>query len=106
VYFFRQNRLELNFYLTLQVFMMTTVTLRNLGGSVVMTLPKKILDLVHLGSGSEVSIDVQNGKLIIEPQKKPRYKLAELMAQCDLSQPLSTEEQEWLEAPLTGHEEF
>lgn len=85
---------------------MTTVTLRNLGGSVVMTLPKKILDLVHLRTGSQVSIDVQDGKLIIEPKPKPRYKLAELMAQCDLSQPLTVEEQEWLDAPLAGHEDI
>lgn len=86
--------------------MMATATLRNLGGSVVMTLPKKILDLVHLSPGSQVSIDVQDGKLIIEPKAKPRYKLAELMAQCDLSQPLSAEEQEFIDAPLAGHEDI
>lgn len=85
---------------------MATVTLRNLGGSVVMTLPKKILDLVHLRTGSQVFIDVQDGKLIIEPKTKPRYKLAELMAQCDLSQPLSTEEQIWLNDSIAGHEDI
>lgn len=85
---------------------MATATLRNLGGSVVMTLPKKILDLVNLRSGSQVSIEVQNGKLIIEPKTKPRYKLAELMAQCDLSQPLSEEDKEWFDAPLVGYEDI
>jgi antitoxin ChpS len=80
--------------------------LRNLGGSVVITLPKKLLDLVNLRTGSEVLIDVQNGRLIIEPKTKPRYKLAELMAQCDLSQPLSGEQQEWLDAPLIGNEDI
>lgn len=83
---------------------MATVTLRNLGGSVVMTLPKKILDLVHLRTGSQVSIAVQNGKLIIEPKPKPRYKLAELMAQCDLSAPLSTEESEFIADSTIGQE--
>lgn len=71
-----------------------------------MTLPKKILDLVHLGTGSQVSIDVQDGKLIIEPKTKPRYKLAELMAQCDLSQPLSEEDKEWLDDATAGHEDI
>jgi antitoxin ChpS len=85
---------------------MTTITLRNLGGSVVMTLPKKILDLMNLQSGSQVSIDVQEGKLIIQPQPKPRYKLADLMAQCDLSQPLSTEEQQWLNDTAMGNEDI
>jgi antitoxin ChpS len=85
---------------------MTTVILRNLGGSVVMTLPKKILNLVDLQSGSKVSIDVQDGKLIIEPKTKPRYKLAELMAQCDLSKPLSEDEQIWLNDSTTGREDI
>ena len=85
---------------------MATVTLRNLGGSVVMTLPKKILALMDLHSGSKVSIDVEDGKLIIQPQSKPRYKLADLMAQCDLSQPLNTEEQHWLNDTTVGHEDI
>ncbi len=85
---------------------MTTVTLRNLGGSVVMTLPKKILALMDLHSGSKVSIDVQEGKLIIQPQSKPRYTLAELMDQCDFSQPLSTDEQHWLNDVPIGHEDI
>jgi antitoxin ChpS len=85
---------------------MSTVTLRNLGGSVVMTLPKKILALMDLHSGSKVSIDVQDGKLIIQPQAKPRYTLAELMEQCDLSQPFSTDEQQWLNDATIGNEEI
>ena len=85
---------------------MTTATLRNLGGSVVMTLPKKILDLVHLRGGSQVSIAVQNGKLIIEPKTKPRYQLAELMAQCDLSKPLNHEEVEFMADSPVGQEEI
>ena len=84
---------------------MPIVTLRSVGGSVVMAIPKRILDLVHLQPGSQVNIDVQNGNLIVEPKKKPRYTLAELMAQCDLSQPMSTEEREWLDIPAVGAEE-
>jgi antitoxin ChpS len=64
---------------------MPIATLRSVGGLVVMAIPKRILDLVHLQSGSQVNIDVQDGKLIVEPKKKPRYTLTELMAQCDLS---------------------
>ncbi|HLA75408.1 MAG TPA: AbrB/MazE/SpoVT family DNA-binding domain-containing protein [Gammaproteobacteria bacterium] len=85
---------------------MPIATLRSVGGSVVMAIPKRVLELVHLQSGSQVTIDVQDGKLIIEPSKKPKYTLAELMAQCDLSQPLSADEQEWLSAPSVGAEEL
>lgn len=83
---------------------MATATLRSVGGSVVMAIPKRLLELVHLQSGSQVDIDVQEGRLIVAPRKKPRYRLAELMAQCDLTQPLSVEDREWLDAPAVGEE--
>ena len=83
---------------------MSTVTLRSVGGSVVMAIPKRLLELVHLRSGSQVNIDVQEGRLIIEPKMKTRYTLAELMAQCDLSQSLSVADREWLDAPAVGGE--
>jgi antitoxin ChpS len=85
---------------------MTTTTLRNLGGSVVMTLPKKILNVMNLQAGSQVSLEAQDGKLIIEPAIKPSYSLAELMAQCDLTQPLSQEEKSWLDDDPIGLEEI
>lgn len=85
---------------------MTTATLRSVGGSVVMAIPKRVLELVHLHSGSQVNIDVRDGCLIVEPKTRSRYTLAELMAQCDLSQPLNLEEQEWLESPAAGAEEI
>ena len=83
---------------------MSTATLRSVGGSVVMAIPKRLLELVHLQSGSQVNIDVQEGRLIIEPKTKLRYTLAELMAQCDLSLPLSVTDREWLDAPAVGGE--
>jgi len=59
---------------------MATATLRNLGGSVVLAVPKKILGLVDLRAGSEVRITVDQGRLIVEPKTKPHYTLAELLA--------------------------
>lgn len=61
---------------------MKSITLRNLGGSVVMAVPKKILDLVHLEAGSTVDLSVRDGRLIVAPRKKPRYTLAELLSRC------------------------
>ena len=83
---------------------MATATLRRVGGSVVMAIPRPILELADLQIGTQVSIDVRDGQLIIAPRKKPRYTLAELLAQCDFSQPLSDEEREWLDAPPVGNE--
>lgn len=81
---------------------MPTVTLRTVGGSVVMAIPKRLLELVHLQSGSQVNIDVQQGRLIVVPQKKKRYKLADLLALCNPALPITVNEQEWLDAPGEG----
>ena len=84
---------------------MATVTLRSLGGSVVMTLPKKILDLVHLDVGSEVELSVRGGKLIVAPRNQPRYTLAQLLARCDeKSWVLSAEDRAWLGDKALGKE--
>jgi antitoxin ChpS len=71
-----------------------------------MAIPKRVLELVHLQAGSQVNIDVRDGCLIVEPKTMPHYTLAELMARCDLSQPLYAEEREWLDAPAVGAEDI
>jgi antitoxin ChpS len=42
--------------------------------------------------------------MIVEPKVRPRYTLAELMAQCDLDQLMTDEDREWLDAPPVGRE--
>ena len=83
---------------------MPVATLRTVGGSVVMAIPKRLLELVALQAGSQVNIDIQQDQLIVTAIKKKRYTLAELLAQCDASTPISTEEREWLDAPPSGLE--
>lgn len=84
---------------------MATVTLRNLGGSVVMTIPRKILDLIHLDAGARVEVSLQNGKLVVEPRTKPRYTLTELLAVCtEENMALTDEDRAWLEAQPVGKE--
>lgn len=84
---------------------MPTATLRTVGGSVVMAIPKRLLELVDLQVGSQVNIDVQEGKLIVARVQKKRYSLAELLAQCDASVPLNPEERQWIDAPAVGLED-
>jgi antitoxin ChpS len=83
---------------------MSIATLRAVGGSVVMAIPKRLLELVHLQVGSQVNIDIQQGKLIVAPIKKKHYSLTQLLAQCDASLPISTEERDCLDAPTVGLE--
>jgi antitoxin ChpS len=84
---------------------MTTVTLRNLGGSVVMAVPKKILGLVNVGAGSRVRVSVDRGRLIVEPSRKPRYTLAELLSRCRRSDLAPRrEDRSWLDSGPVGGE--
>ena len=62
---------------------MHTATLRSLGGSVSLTLPKQLLKALSLQSGSEVQIALERDKLIVSARKRPKYTLEQLLAQCE-----------------------
>jgi len=84
---------------------MINVTLRKLGGSVVMAVPVQILTMLHIGAGSQVNVTVVDGKLVIEPRAKPHFTLAELLAQCsDENMALTDDDREWLDTRPVGKE--
>lgn len=83
---------------------MHTTNLRKVGGSVMLAVPPALLDLLHLSAGAKVGLAVDNGRLVVEPKARPRYTLDELLAQCDASAELTTEDQNWLEARPIGSE--
>lgn len=84
---------------------MATVSLRALGGSVVMAVPRQILSMLHLCAGSQVEVNVENGRLVVEPKVKPKYTLAELLAQCtESNMAITAEDQEWLNSKPVGKE--
>lgn len=48
---------------------------------------------------------LENGKLVVEPKGKPRYTLADLLAQCnDENMALAQEDRDWLAARPVGKE--
>ena len=83
---------------------MHTTTLRRVGGSVMMAVPPSLLDLLHLRAGATVGISVDGGRLVVEPNPRPRYSLAELLAASDYSQPQPPEQREWVDVPAVGRE--
>jgi antitoxin ChpS len=85
---------------------MHTTNLRKVGGSVMMAVPPAFLDLLHLQAGAAVGVTVDGGRLVVEPKPRPRYSLAELLAQCDFAQPMSSEEREWVDAGPVGLEDI
>lgn len=64
---------------------MHTTKLRKVGGSVMMVVPPMLLDLLHIGAGSKVALTVDNGRLVVHPQPRPRFTLDKLLAHSDAS---------------------
>jgi antitoxin ChpS len=79
-------------------------TLRAIGGSIAMTIPKAIVDELGLKADTKVELSVQDGQLVVQTRKRPKYKLADLLAQCDPNAPRDPELEEWLNAPSVGRE--
>ena len=83
---------------------MHTTSLRKVGGSVMLAVPPAFLDLLKIGIGAKVDIDVENGRLVVEPQVRPIYTLDELLAQCDDNDTPSDEDRAWIDANPVGKE--
>ncbi|MEE4376732.1 MAG: AbrB/MazE/SpoVT family DNA-binding domain-containing protein [Candidatus Competibacteraceae bacterium] len=81
---------------------MITATLRSTGGSVMLTLPRKLLEVTRLVVGSQVEIEVDGDRLVLSPLKKPKYRLDDLLAQCE--DDTFNLDDEWLDAPAVGDE--
>ena len=83
---------------------MHTTNLRKVGGSVMLAVPPALLDILHLQAGAKVGIAVESGRLVVEPQRRRRYTLDELLAQCHPRARRSKQEEEWLDSQPVGGE--
>jgi antitoxin ChpS len=83
---------------------MYTTNLRKVGGSVMLVVPPALLDILHLRPGAKVGLAVQGGRLVVQPQQRPRYTLEELLAQCNPKAPRGKEDREWLDSKAVGGE--
>jgi antitoxin ChpS len=87
---------------------MHTTHLRKVGGSVMLALPPALLNILQLQPGSKVGVAVESGRLIVEARPRPRYTLADLLAQCNpkARRPKdgSKREREWLASKPVGRE--
>lgn len=78
--------------------------LRKVGGSVMVVVPPPLLDILDLRAGATVGVTVEDSRLVIQPERRPRYSLDELLAACDPSLEPSAEDQAWDRAPAIGRE--
>ncbi len=83
---------------------MHKTTLRKVGGSVMVAVPPAILEMLHVSAGSEVGMSVEGGQLVVSPSPRPRYRLEELLARCDVAAAPNAEDRKWLESGPVGGE--
>lgn len=83
---------------------MHTTSLRKVGGSVMLTVPSAVLDLLDLQVGSVVGMDVDGQRLVIQPRRKPRYTLDDLLAQCKAKAPITAKDRQWIDVDPVGRE--
>jgi antitoxin ChpS len=83
---------------------MYTTNLRRVGGSIMMAVPPALLEVLNLRAGTTVGMSVTGGRLVVEPQSRPHYTMAELLAVSDYEQPQPSEEREWVDAAAAGRE--
>jgi antitoxin ChpS len=87
---------------------MANAKLRQVGGSTVVAIPPALLKQLRLAVNARVTIKVENDQLVISPEARPRYSLADIMGQCDLTAPLrrTKAERAFMDAPRAGKEEI
>jgi antitoxin ChpS len=83
---------------------MHTTTLRKVGGSVMLAVPKALLDILDLRAGATVGVDVDSGRLVVEPLRRPRYTLDDLLSKCEPEAPSFDEERAWVSECPVGDE--
>ena len=83
---------------------MATAILRQIGGSVMVAIPPAFLDQLQLTPRASVEVLLEGDHLTLRPAGRPRYRLAELLAQCDASAPASDEDTDWASGSAAGAE--
>ena len=81
---------------------MHSTTMRQVGGSVMLAVPPALLDVIGVRVGSTVDLDIDSGRLVVAPRRRPQYTLEQLIAECDPEAP--DDEREWIDGAPVGRE--
>lgn len=81
------------------------IKIQQWGNSAAIRLPATVLKQMSLVSGDVLILDVSEESITLKPAKaKPQYRLADLMAQCDLAAPEPAELAAWNAMAPVGRE--
>jgi len=79
-------------------------TLKKAGGSVVMTVPASVRHELNLAAGDAVNVTAEKGRVIVEPVRRLKPTLEDILLKCNPDAPLSAEEQAWRDDKPVGGE--
>lgn len=80
-----------------------TTKLRKVGGSIMLAVPPALLDSLGLAADNVVALDVRGGELVVK-SARPRYRLDDLLDQCEPDMAFSEEDRAFLDGPPVGRE--
>jgi antitoxin ChpS len=69
-----------------------------------LAIPRPVLDELQIAIDALVDLSIDGGRLVVEPKRKPRYSLDELLAQCDSKAPRRRGEKNWVDGAPVGRE--
>lgn len=81
-------------------------SLRKMGNSTGMIIPKAVLDELGLKSGAKVELRVVDGEVVVRPARRKVREGWEEAAKIIGAQGLTEEEREWLDMPNEFDEEW
>lgn len=67
-------------------------------------IPKPMLDALDLTPNASVGLSIKAGTLVIDPKKRRRYSLDELLAQCKPTARRSRADRDWATNQAVGRE--
>ncbi len=69
-----------------------------------MAVPPAMVEMLHLQVGALMGMNIDGERLVIEPQRRRRYELKELLSQCDPDAPVSPDDRQWMDIEPVGGE--
>lgn len=91
-------------FIKLQDFRMHSTNLRKVGGSIMLAVPPALLNALDLHVGSKVGIGIEDGRIVVHKNLRPKYTLDELLEQSDEDLPIDAEDHLWLDGDPVGKE--
>jgi antitoxin ChpS len=69
-----------------------------------LAIPKPMLDALDLAPDASVGLSIKAGRLVVDPKKRRRYSLDQLLAQCKPASRRSREDRDWVAGQPVGRE--